>query len=159
MSALQWRKIKPPTPDELKKKLNDLPVIVTQVTQKKQTERAFTGEYYNTKKDGFYVCICCTNRLFSSAKKFDSSTGWPSFFDVEEKNVKEKPDYSHGMVRNEVLCSNCDAHLGHVFDDGPKKHTGLRYCINSAALLFKETPKASDNNNQSSSAAALVKKN
>lgn len=108
------------------------------ITRKSGTEKPYTGKYLHEKTKGIYSCTCCGNQLFSSDTKFDSSSGWPSFFQtINNKNVLEVQDNSHGMIRTEVICASCDSHLGHLFNDGPNI-TGLRYCINSLSLKLKK---------------------
>ena len=111
--------------------------IQYEVTQNKGTERPWTGEYNKHYEDGEYNCVVCGHNLFSSDHKFDSGCGWPAFSKARASKVTEHKDTSHGMVRTEVVCSNCGAHLGHVFNDGPKSMGGLRYCINSASITFE----------------------
>jgi peptide-methionine (R)-S-oxide reductase len=109
------------------------------VTRQAATERPFSGEYVHNKADGTYCCVACGQPLFASETKFESGSGWPSFWDViQQGNVLLKEDFSHGMYRVEAVCSQCESHLGHVFEDGPRDKTGQRYCINSAALKFQK---------------------
>lgn len=116
----------------------ELPREVYHVCRERGTEPPFSGSYHAHHGDGFYACACCGTPLFDSEAKFDSGTGWPSFSAaVEEDAVRTRKDLSHGMVREEVVCASCDAHLGHVFPDGPPP-TGLRYCVNSVCLAFVE---------------------
>ena len=117
--------------------------VAFEVTRHASTERAFTGKYETVWADGAYHCMCCGEKLFESETKFDAGCGWPSFSKAIDGAIEEKRDLAHGMVRVETVCSNCGAHLGHVFPDGPKNDqhtTGLRYCMNSASLNFKASP-------------------
>ncbi len=126
-----------PTDEELRARLTPEQY---QVTRQRGTEPAFTGGYYHSKDTGMYLCVCCGEGLFSSGTKYDSGSGWPSFWQpVAAGKVESRRDASHGMIRTEVRCGNCGAHLGHLFDDGPQP-TGQRYCINSAALDFRPKP-------------------
>ena len=131
-SAKEWRKLL--TPEQYK------------VTRERETEPPFTGRYYEFKEKGLYHCVCCGNKLFSSETKYVSGTGWPSFYaPLSDQSITTEPDSSAGMIRTEVMCQRCGAHLGHVFDDGPPP-TGLRFCMNSVALKFVEDQTLSECN-------------
>jgi peptide-methionine (R)-S-oxide reductase len=139
-SAAEWRKL--------------LTAEQFEITRQKGTEPAYQNKYWNHKQDGIYTCACCGHRLFDSKTKFDSGTGWPSYYQPLTKNaVTEVADYSYGMVRVEVVCSRCDAHLGHVFDDGPQP-TGLRYCMNSGAMNFQARGEATESGQPEKQGAA-----
>jgi peptide-methionine (R)-S-oxide reductase len=129
---------KAPSKKELRKKLTEEQF---QVTQMKATEAPYSGKYATSKDPGTYVCVCCGEPLFSSKTKFDSGSGWPSFYEpIKSESVKTAADTSHGAQRTEVMCKRCNAHLGHVFKDAPQQPTGVRFCINSAALDLKKNP-------------------
>lgn len=125
-----------------------------QILRQKGTERAYTGKYWDHIEDGTYVCKGCGAALFTSTEKFDSHCGWPSYYDaIDSGAIKTAPDYTHGMIRTEIMCARCGGHLGHVFDDGPLP-TGLRYCVNSASIDFVSEPPTSSTSDEAGGATA-----
>ena len=135
MSSMKFNNEKQYTEEFFRKKMTPEQF---NITRRGGTERAFTGKYYDFKEAGSYHCAGCEAPLFDSDKKYDSGSGWPSFFDANSENIELRTDSSHGMVRTEALCKHCSCHLGHVFDDGPRAQGGRRYCINSASLGFQK---------------------